>query len=248
MLSRSPLQEEVLWGKFVETVRSGCCSSSAYERVKPGVEPWNGFQMERPKDFRRGLLFILEAPPADSQHYFLKKDGPDSSPDRLRKKMYAAFQRVECAPKCSNFETFLDDFLSANCYLLPSFSYACANKDGTNANPTSTMARHSGEMHLSLAIKSLKPRVVLLMGTRALAAGRAMKLVNENLGKENLLTYARLEPYHSTIFGFKIATFVTYWPMKRSKRENQAGQKVNCYDGWLLPTLNESFKTLRSMP
>ncbi len=84
------------------------------------------------------------------------------------------------------------------------------------------------------------------MGTRALAAGRAMSLVMEDLGKENLHTYARLEPYYSTTFGFKIATFVTYWPMKRAKRENPARQKVNCYDGWLLPTLNESFKMLLS--
>ena len=168
LFSRSLFEEEEQWNQFVQSVKSGCCSNARYDRVKPGVEPWNGFQLERPKHFRRGLLFILEAPPADSQHYFLKKDGPDSSPDRLRKKMYAAFQKVENAPKFSNFGTFLDDFLGANCYLLPSFSYACANKDGTNANPTSGMAKHSGEAHLPLAIKSLKPRVVVLMGTRGL--------------------------------------------------------------------------------
>jgi hypothetical protein len=196
-------------------------------------------------NFREGLLFILEAPPADSHHYFLKKE-TIQSPDRLRKKMYAAFQKVESAPKFPSFDTFLEDFLDANCYLLPSFSYACARKDGTNANPTSGMARHSGEAHLSLALQSLKPRVVVLMGTRALAAGRAMKLVNEDLGIEKLQTYARLEPYYSTTFGFNIATYVTYWPMKRSKRENHKGQKVNCYEGWLLPTLNEAFKLVRT--
>ena len=230
---------------FVNGVKSGCCSSATYNLVKPGVEPWNGFKLERPKSFRNGLLFILEAPPADSTHYFLRKEGVDQSPDRLRKKMFAAFQKVESVPKFSNFDTFLDDFLDANCYLLPSFSYACARKDGTNANPTSAMARHSGEAHLSHAIASLKPRVVVLMGTRALAAGRAMKLVNADLGMEKLQVYAQLKPYYSTTFGFEIATFVTYWPMKRSKRENHAGQKVNCYDGWLLPTLNEAFKALR---
>lgn len=248
LLAHSILKQEEQWKKFVDSVKSGCCSSSTYRLVQPGASPWNGFELERPKKFRQGLLFILEAPPADSQHYFLKKDGPNSSPDRLRKKMYAAFQKIQNAPKFSHFDTFLDDFLDANCYLLPSFSYACANKDGTNANPTSSMAKHSGEAHLSLAIKSLQPRVVVLMGTRALAAGRAMKLVNEDLGKENLHSYARLEPYHSTAFGYGITTFVTYWPMKRSKRENHAGIKVNCYDGWLLPTLDEAFKMLRSRP
>ena len=119
-------------------------------------------------------------------------------------------------------------------------------KDGTNTNPTSGMARHSGGAHLSLALQCLKPRVVVLMGTRALAAGRAMKLVNEDLGIEKLQAYARPEPYYSTTFGFKIVSFVTYWPMKRSKRENHEGRKVNCYDGWLLPTLNEAFKLLQT--
>ena len=90
--------------------------------------------------------------------------------------MYAAFQKVENAPKFSNFDTFLDDFLGANCYLLPSFSYACANKDGTNANPTSGMAKHSGEAHLPFAIKS-KPRVAYSWEQKSSAAGRVMKLV-----------------------------------------------------------------------
>jgi len=233
------------WDEFVQGVRSGCCSSATYDRVKPGVEPWNGFQLERPKAFHKGLLFILEAPPAGSDHYFLKKEVGDT-PDRLRKKLFALFQKVHSAPKFQNFETFLEDFLAANCYLLPSFSYACANKDGTNTSPTTSMAKHSGEAHLKIAIKCLQPKVVVLMGTRALAAGRAMKLINENRGKENLLTYASLKPYPSTTFGFPIATFVTYWPMKRSKRMNHAGKLVNNYDAMLIPTLNKSFETLHT--
>jgi len=224
-------------------VKSGCCSSSTYNRVKPGVEPWNGFQLERPKKFHRGILFILEAPPADSNHYFLKKE-TDDTPDRLRKKFFVLFQKVPRAPKFQNFETFLDDFLDANCYLLPSFSYACANKDGTNTNPTTGMAKHSGENHLLQAIRCLKPKVVVLMGTRALAAGRAMKLMDRDLGEESLSNYASLEPYRSNSPGFPITTFVTYWPMKRSKRRDPSGKMVNNYDAMLVPTLNRSFETL----
>ncbi len=233
------------WNEFVQGVKSGCCSSATCGKVKSGVAPWNGFQPKRPKSFHEGILFILEAPPAGSDHYFMKKER-DHTRDRLRKKFFATFQKVPSAPKCENFETFVEDFLSANCYLLPSFSYACANKDGTNTSPTLGMARHSGEAHLSVAVRCLKPRVVVLMGTRALAAGRAMKLVDKNLGEEKLHTYARLEPYYSTTYGSKIATFVTYWPMKRAKRKNGAGELVNCYDGWLIPTLNEAFKTLHA--
>jgi hypothetical protein len=229
------------WDEFVQGVQSGCCS--AYRKVKPGAKPWNGFQMERPKSFHEGLLFILEAPPAGSDHYFMKKE-KDQTRDRLRKKFFTAFQQVSSAPKFSDFETFLEDFQNANCYLLPSFSYPCARKDGTNTSPTIAMAKHSGQVHLSIAVKCLRPRVIVLMGTRALAAGKAMQLVNEDLGAEQLHTYARLEPYHSTVFGFTITTFVTYWPMKRAKRENQMKELVNCYDGWLIPTMNESFKAL----
>src|ERR1700730_4167177 len=135
LVSRPVLEEDdERWKAFVEGVKSGCCSN--YDLVKPGVEPWNGFELERPKNFQEGLLFILEAPPADSTHYFLKKEGADERPDELTKKMFAAFHKVENAPKFPNFDTFLDDFLDANCYLLPSFSYACARKDGTNAHPT----------------------------------------------------------------------------------------------------------------
>jgi hypothetical protein len=199
--------------------------------------------MERPKTFHKGVLFILEAPPAGSNHYFLKKEEDDTR-DRLRKKLFALFQKVPSAPKFHNFGTFLEDFLAANCYLLPSFSYACANKNGTNASPTTSMARHSGEAHLRMAIKCLQPKVVVLMGTRALAAGRAMKLVNEDRGRENLLTYASLKPYYSAALGFPIATFVTYWPMKRSKRMGDEGRLVNNYDAMLIPTLSRSFETL----
>ena len=231
------------WNDFVHGVKSGCCSSESYDRVKPGVEPWNGFRLNRPKTFHEGILFILEAPPAGSDHYFLKKEN-DATRDRLRKKFFAAFQRVPSAPKFENFETFVDDFLEANCYLLPSFSYACAKKDGTNTSPTAGMAKHSGEAHLQMAVRCLQPKVVVLMGTRALAAGRAMKLVNEDLGKENLLNYASLKPYYSRALGFPITTFVTYWPMKRTKRKNGDGKLVNNYDALLIPTLNNSFATL----
>ncbi|HYB04653.1 MAG TPA: hypothetical protein VED17_09335 [Nitrososphaerales archaeon] len=233
------------WDDFVEGVKSGCCSHASYTRVKPGVEPWNGFELERPKKFHRGILFILEAPPAGSNHFFLKNE-TDNTHDRLRQKFFVAFQKLPSAPEFRNFETFLDEFLNANCYLLPSFSYACANKDGTNTSPTAGMARHSGEAHLQVAIKCLKPRVVVLMGTRALAAGKAMRLVNEDLGKESLVNYASLKPYHSTALGFPITTFVTYWPMKRSKREDPSGKMVNNYDAMLIPTLNRSFETLYS--
>ncbi len=233
------------WDDFVRGVKSGCCSSATYDRVKPGVEPWNGFQLERPQKFHRGILFILEAPPADSDHYFLKEETDDTR-DRLRKKFFAAFQRVPSAPKFQNFETFVEDFLNANCYLLPSFSYACANKDGTNANPTTGMAKHSGEAHLQQAIKCLKPKVIVLMGTRALAAGRAMKLVVGDLGNESLVNYASLKPYFSQALGFSVSTFVTYWPMKRSKRADPSGKMVNNYDAMLIPTLTRSFETLYS--
>ncbi len=108
------------------------------------------------------------------------------------------------------------------------------------------MAKHSGEAHLQVAIKCLKPKVVVLMGTRALAAGKAMKIVDEDRGKESLVNYASLKPYYSTGLGFPVATFVTYWPMKRSKREDQSGQMVNNYDAMLIPTLNKSFETLYS--
>jgi len=236
--------ENDCWNEFVRSVKSGCCSSSNH-KIKVGVEPWNGFQLERPERFHEGVLFISEAPPAGSKHYFLKKE-KDYTRDGLRKKVFAAFSKVSNAPEFSNFETFVDDFLNSNCYLLPSFSYNCSRKDGKNANPTLAMARHSGEAHLTNAVRCLRPRVVVLMGTRALAAGRAMKLLNEDLGKEKLKVYARIPPYYSTAFGFKIATFVTYWPMKRAKRENPAKELVNCYDGWLIPTLDEAFKTLNA--
>jgi hypothetical protein len=226
------------WDDFVQGVKSGCCKT--YARVKPGVEPWNGFLLKRPEKFERGMLFIMEAPPA-SNHYFLKQE-IDGTPDRLRKRFFALFQRVPSAPKIQNFESFLDDFLDANLYLLPSFSYACAKKDGTNTSPTTEMAKHSGEVHLQIAIKCLRPKVVVLMGTRALAAGRAMKLVEIDLGKESLSNYASLKPYPSDALSFPIATFVTYWPMKRSKREDPSGKMVNNYDVMLIPTLNRAFK------
>jgi hypothetical protein len=233
------------WSDFVKGVKSGCCSSSVYDRVKPGTAPWNGFDMEHPRSFHEGLLFILEAPPAGSDHYFMKKEVDDTR-DRLRQKLFAALRKVPSAPKFQNFETFLEDFSQANCYLLPSFSYACANKDGTNTSPSLGMARHSGDAHLRLVVKCLRPKVVVLMGTRALAAGRAMDLIGEDLGKENLMTYASLKPYRSTSYGYPIATFVTYWPMKRSKRKDSAGKLVNNYDAMFLPTLDRAFEMLRS--
>ena len=119
------------WAEFKTRVNDECCRKAT--RVKRDAKPWNGFEMPFPKKFDRGLLFMSEAPPAGSNHYFLKDDG-EMTPDGLRSRMYEVFQRVHSAPKFESTDTFVDAFLTANCYLLPSFSYPCVNKSGKNAS------------------------------------------------------------------------------------------------------------------
>src|SRR5579871_4407539 len=109
------MSDSECWKAFLVSVKSGCCTHESFPKVKKGVEPWNGFELNEPQEFHSGLLFILEAPPGGSDHFFWNP----RTPDRLRKRVFDLLNEVEKAPDFSNPNTFLQDLLAANCYLLP---------------------------------------------------------------------------------------------------------------------------------
>jgi hypothetical protein len=227
------------WSEFISSVRSGCCSHEIYPKIKQGVEPWNGYELTRPKEFHGGVLFILEAPPGGSDHFFWNPQGED----RLRKRFFELLGEVRAAPKFSGLANFIQELLDANCYLLPAFSYACS-EGAKNSNPSRKMVEHSAREHLPLAINCLQPRIVVLMGEKALFAGRVLGLVNAgNERKVKLTNFLSLRPFASEKFGYRIDTFVTSWPTKRFVIKS-GGKKSSVYRNYLIPTLNNAFQLL----
>jgi len=96
------------------------------------------------------------------------------------------------------------------------------------------MCFHSGEAHLKSALRYLKSKVVVLLGSRALAAGMGMKLVPENHGKLILRNYAKTSSYDSDYEFGTVRTFVTYWPTRRIGTDR--------YENHLKPTLKNALK------
>ncbi len=226
------------WSEFIASVRSGCCTHEKYRKIRKGVEPWNAYELERPKEFNKGLLFLLEAPPGGSDHFFWNPN----TPDRLRKRIFDLLREVKTAPKFSAPDRFIQELLESNCYLLPAFSYACA-EGHKNSNPTRSMVEHSARVHLPLALACLKPRIVVLMGEKALFAGKTMDLVNGGNKRARLTDYLSTTPYPSEKLGFHVDTFVTSWPTKRYVIKKE-GVKLSVYRDYLIPTLINAFQLL----
>jgi len=219
------------WADFIRSV-TNCSTCKNYPKTKMGSKPWNGADLKEPQRSRNGLLFISEAPPGgDSGSYFLnsiKNDG-------LRARLFHALSLANNAPKFQS----INEFLGEGCYLLPSFSYPCSKETGGNTNPTLGMAIHSAETHLTIAIGCLKPKIVVLLGSRALAAGIAMNLVERRGTPYSVRRYRHLTPYSSQNAEYgKISTFVTYWPIERIGKDE--------YDNWLVPTLDAAFSKFKT--
>lgn len=188
-----------LHGKVFSEKSHFCKECREFQKVVTRRKPWNGCKLYDPEEKlgRNRTLFLSEAPPLSDTFFQCNES------DQLRKNLFEGVNLVFG----KNIFTDLESFFRQNCYLLPSYSYACG-ANGRNLNPDRYMITSSAK-HMSRIVNYIEPNRVVLLGKRALWLAFELGLVKED-NNRTMLSYISENPH-----GTSPRTYVTYWPRKR---------------------------------